>query len=70
MTIDPSSWTAVGLPLDAADVIVVRSATQFRAAYGESGERGLVMDLPGASTPRLDTLTFTHTTGPLFPFDR
>jgi microcystin degradation protein MlrC len=70
MTIDPATWTHVGLELDDAEVIVVRSATLFRAAYpAQSAADAIILDLPGASTPRLDRLEFERAPRPLFPVD-
>lgn len=70
MTVDPSTWSHVGLDPAAADIIVVRSANLFRAAYPKpSADDALIVDLPGASTPRLDRLEFQRAPRPLFPVD-
>ena len=68
-TFDPAMFVHVGLDPDRADVIVVRSANLFRAGWGSRADAALVLDLPGASTPRLDRLTFSRATRPLYPID-
>ncbi|MCY7418462.1 MAG: MlrC C-terminal domain-containing protein, partial [Chloroflexi bacterium] len=69
-TFDPESFRSVGLVPEEADVIAVRSANLFRAGWaGISGE-ALILDLPGASTPRLDTLRFERAPRRMYPVDR
>lgn len=69
-TLDPATYRHVGLDLDRTDIIVVRSATGFRAAFpAPSSAEAVVLDLPGPSTPRLDRLEFLRAPRPLFPVD-
>lgn len=69
-TIDPEVFRHVGLDPDDADVVVVRSATMFRAAYpAPTVAEAVTLDLPGASTPRLSMLDFQRAPRPLFPVD-
>lgn len=69
-TIDPAVFRHVGLDPDDADIVVVRSATMFRAAYPEATAAAAVtLDLPGASTPRLSMLEFERAPRPMFPVD-
>lgn len=66
-TFDPHTYRHVGLAPERADVIVVRSATLFRAGFAGVAGDILILDLPGASTPRLDTLAFVRAPRPLYP---
>jgi microcystin degradation protein MlrC len=68
-TFDPTTFRHVGLPPEEADVIVVRSAHLFRAGFAGVAERALFLDLPGASTPRLDSLIFARAPRPLYPIE-
>ena len=69
-TFDPAVFEHVGLDPASADVIVVRSANLFRAGWGTRADGAVLLDLPGASTPRLDRLPFVRATRPLYPVDR
>ncbi|MDQ1446496.1 MAG: hypothetical protein QOI20_2960 [Acidimicrobiaceae bacterium] len=70
LTIDPATFVHVGLDPADADVVVVRSATLYRAAYPPaSAAASVTLDVPGASTPRLDRLEFTRAPRPLHPVD-
>lgn len=69
-TLDPATYEHAGLDPARADVIVVRSALGFRAAFPpRSVAAAVVLDLPGASTPRLDLLQFSRAPRPLYPLD-
>ncbi|WP_127584750.1 M81 family metallopeptidase [Paenibacillus koleovorans] len=66
---DPAMYRSVGLePLD-ADLVLVKSAAQFRAEYGTVTDRIYFLDTPGASTANLASLTFTRIQRPMYPFD-
>ncbi|MBB4662413.1 M81 family metallopeptidase [Conexibacter arvalis] len=69
-TFDVATFRALGLEPAAADVIVVRSATLFRAGFAEvmRGEP-LFLDIPGPSTPRLSHLTYVRAPRPLYPLE-
>ena len=45
------------------------AATLFRAGWAGVADEAIVLDLPGASTPRLDSLAFTRAPRPLYPVD-
>jgi microcystin degradation protein MlrC len=68
-TFDPESYRHAGLEPETADVVVVRSATLFRAGWAGLFSEALILDLPGASTPRLETLVFVRAPRPLYPLD-
>lgn len=69
-TLDPATFLHAGLDPAEADVVVVRSANGFRAAFPQqSAAAAALLDLPGASTPRLTYLDFTRAPRPLYPLD-
>ncbi|HEX7292657.1 MAG TPA: M81 family metallopeptidase [Conexibacter sp.] len=68
-TLDPEAFRHVGLDPETADAVVVRSANLFRAGWGPLADGAIVLDLPGASTPRLDALAFSRIPRPMYPID-
>jgi microcystin degradation protein MlrC len=68
-TFDPAGYLHAGLDPAAADAVLVRSATLYRAGFAGQYAEAVLLDLPGASTPRLDYLTFRHAPRPLHPLD-
>ena len=69
-TFDPAGYRHAGLEPREADVVVVRSATMYRAGYAGLYTEAILLDLPGASTPRFDYLTFERAPRPLYPIDQ
>jgi len=67
---DPAMYRSVGLePLD-ADLVLVKSAAQFRAEYEQIRHGGIyILDTPGASTANLLSLQFKKAPRPLYPFE-
>jgi len=68
-TFDPQGFRHAGLEPSEADVVVVRSAALYRAGFAGLYSDAVVLDLPGASTPRFSHLEFIHAPRPLFPID-
>lgn len=68
-TFEAGIWPHVGLAVEDADAIVVRSALYYRDGYRDVTADAVVLDLPGASTPRLTTLQFKRAPRPLHPLD-
>ncbi|GIE99931.1 microcystinase C [Paractinoplanes rishiriensis] len=68
-TFDPAGYRHAGLEPADVDAVLVRSATMYRAGFAGQYAEAVLLDLPGASTPRLDYLTFQHAPRPLFPLD-
>lgn len=68
-TFDPQGFRHAGLEPADADVVVVRSATMFRAGFRGIHASAAVLDLPGASTPAFGYLDFVHAPRPLFGLD-
>ncbi len=70
ITADPATWRHAGLDPDQAEVLVIRSCSDYRANFPESVPESVTLDLAGASTPRLQNLEFQHAPRPLYPLDR
>jgi len=70
ITADPATWRHAGLEPDRADVLIVRSCSDYRVNYPGSAPEAVTLDLPGPSTPRLEYLEFRHAPRPLYPHDR
>ena len=70
ITADPATWRHAGLEPDRADVLIVRSCSDYRANFPGSAPEAVTLDLPGPSTPRLENLEFRHAPKPLYPHDR
>lgn len=66
---DPASYRTAGLEPARADVVVTRSANLFRAAYAEIADDFVLLDLPGATTSKLRSLSYTRAPRPMFPLD-
>ena len=70
ITADPATWLHAGLDPAQADVLVVRSCSDYRANFPSSASQAVTLDLPGPSTPRLRNLRFRHAPRPLYPLDQ
>ncbi len=55
MTVDPELYRAVGLEPKDAQIVVVKSAIQFRAGY-PFARRSIMLDSPGMSSDHIATL--------------
>ena len=69
ITADPATWRHAGLDPDQADVLVVRSCSDYRANFVKSEPEAVILDLAGLSTPRVQDLRFQHVPRPLHPLD-
>ncbi|WP_158289385.1 M81 family metallopeptidase [Paenibacillus flagellatus] len=66
---DPAMYRCVGLEPAEADLVLVKSANQFRAEYEKLTDRIYILDTPGASTAKLTALPFRRIPRPMYPFD-
>ncbi|TBL69093.1 M81 family metallopeptidase [Paenibacillus thalictri] len=66
---DPAMYRSVGLEPADADLVLVKSANQFRAEYEQISDRIFILDTPGASTANLVSLPFRKVQRPMYPFD-
>lgn len=69
ITADPATWRHADLDPDRADILVVRSCSDYRANFPSAAPEAINLDLPGASTPKLESLHFEHAPRPLYPLD-
>jgi len=56
---DPATWRHAGLEPNTADVLIVRSCTDYIANFPASAPAAMVADVEGACTPRLSRLHFS-----------
>jgi len=68
-TSDPATFRFAGLDPDAADVIVVRSCSDFRPNFPRTSSEAVTLDVSGAATPRLENLRFENLGRPPYPLD-
>jgi len=66
---DPAMYRCVGLEPAEADVVLVKSANQFRAEYEQLTDRIFILDTPGISPANLAGLRFDKIRRPFYPFD-
>jgi len=69
MTVDPELYRSHGIEPHRMRIIVVKSPNGFRAAYEAIAKQIFLVDTPGVSTPRLNTLPFRHVPRPIYPLD-
>ncbi len=65
---DPAAFLHAGLDPAGADLVVVRSCSDFRPNYPTSAG-AVTLDVPGPATPNLRSLTFERAPRPLWPLD-
>ena len=70
ITADPATWHHAGLDPEQADVLIVRSCSDYRANFPDSSPEAVTLDLPGPSSPRIENLAFYNAPRPLYPHDR
>ena len=68
-TFDPAIYRSVGLEPRQAQLVVVKSALQFKDRYAPMAQAIYYADTPGYSTANLATLNWRHVRRPLFPLD-
>ncbi len=66
---DPGIYCAAGLDPSSAQLVVVKSPNNFRWTYRDIAKQWIYVDAPGASTPRLQSLSYHKVQRPLFPLD-
>jgi microcystin degradation protein MlrC len=70
MTVDPELFRSHGLDPAYMKIVAVKSPNAFRAAYGKIAKQMLVVDTPGVSTAKLESLPFRRVPRPIYPLDR
>jgi microcystin degradation protein MlrC len=70
MTVDPELFRSHGLDPLYMKIVAVKSPNGFRAAYGPIAREMMVVDTPGVSTAKLESLPFRRVPRPIYPLDR
>lgn len=66
---DPAMYRCMGLEPMEADLVLVKSAAQFRAEYEKLSDAICILDTPGASTANLTSMPYSRLERPMYPFD-
>ncbi|WP_054956785.1 M81 family metallopeptidase [Paenibacillus dakarensis] len=66
---DPAMYRSMGLMPEEADIVLVKSANQFRAEYEKLSDRIYILDTPGRSPANLKQLNYRAVQRPFYPFD-
>ncbi len=69
MTVDPELFRSHGIDPVYCKIVVVKSPNGFRAAYEPIAKRIFVVDTPGVSTAKLDSLPWRRIRRPIYPLD-
>ncbi|MGC9346638.1 MAG: M81 family metallopeptidase, partial [Anaerolineae bacterium] len=67
---DPQLYRSVGEEPADARIVQVKSPMAFRAAYDGIYDEVIVVDAPGAASPKLASLDWQHLPRPIYPLDR
>jgi microcystin degradation protein MlrC len=70
MTVDPELFRSHGIDPVHCKIVVVKSPNGFRAAYEPIAGSIFVVDTPGVSTAKLETMPFRRISRPIYPLDR
>lgn len=66
---DPAMYRSAGLEPAEADLVLVKSANQFRAEYEKLTDRIFILDTPGISPADITGLRYEKIRRPFYPFD-
>ena len=70
MTVDPALYRSHGMEPKHYKIVVVKSPNGFRAEYEPIAARIFVVDTPGVSTAKLQTLPWQRVSRPIYPLDQ
>ncbi len=70
MTVDPELFRSHGIDPAWCKIVVVKSPNGFRAAYEPIARRIFIVDTPGVSTAKLESMPFKRINRPIYPLDR
>jgi microcystin degradation protein MlrC len=70
MTVDPELFRSHGIDPVYCKIVVVKSPNGFRAAYEPIAKRIFVVDTPGVSTAKLESMPWKRIRRPIYPLDR
>jgi microcystin degradation protein MlrC len=69
INIDPQLFRSQGIEPREKKVVVVKSATAFRAEYQPFAAKIIMVDTSGVSTPNIRAIPFRHVSRPIYPLD-
>jgi len=69
INIDPQLYRSQGIEPRDQKIVVVKSATAFRAEYQPFAAGIIMVDTPGVSTPNIRSIPFRHVSRPIYPLD-
>jgi microcystin degradation protein MlrC len=69
MTVDPELFRSHGIEPLHCKIVCVKSPNGFRAAYEPIAKAVFMVDTPGISTAKLDTLPWKRLARPIYPLD-
>jgi len=69
INIDPQLFRSQGIEPREKKMVVVKSATAFRAEYQPFAAKIIMVDTPGVSTPNIRAIPFRHVSRPIYPLD-
>jgi microcystin degradation protein MlrC len=69
INIDPQLFRSQGIEPREKKIVVVKSATAFRAEYKPFAAKIIMVDTPGVSTPNIRSIPFRHVSRPVYPLD-
>lgn len=69
INIDPQLFRSQGIEPRDKKIVVVKSATAFRAEYKPFAPKIIMVDTPGVSTPNIRSIPFKHVSRPVYPLD-
>ena len=67
---DIGQYTSIGLNLDEASIIFVKSPAHFRTAYDPYADEILIADTPGASRCNIEKIPYKYLSLPVHPLDK
>jgi microcystin degradation protein MlrC len=70
MTVDPALYRSHGMEPLHYKIVVVKSPNGFRAEYEPIAARIFVVDTPGVSTAKLESLPWRGVNRPIYPLDK
>ncbi|MHB9034218.1 MAG: MlrC C-terminal domain-containing protein, partial [Anaerolineae bacterium] len=66
---DPELYRSLGLEPNDARMVQVKSPAAFRAAYKDIADEIIIVDAPGAASPKLTALPWKRLVRPIYPLD-
>jgi len=66
---DPELYRSLGLEPKDARIVQVKSPAAFRAAYADIADEIILLDTPGAASPKLTSLAWQRLSRPIYPLD-